>query len=41
MWVEGEETEYIASSPLMMKRLRNAENNMNSGKGVKINIDEL
>jgi antitoxin YefM len=35
------ETKYIASSPQMMKRLRNAESNMNSGKGVRINIDEL
>jgi antitoxin YefM len=35
------ETEYIASSSEMMKRLRSAEMNMNAGKGVKINIDEL
>jgi antitoxin YefM len=35
------ETEYITSSPAMMQRLQNAEKNMNAGKGVKINIDEL
>ncbi|MDR3340952.1 MAG: type II toxin-antitoxin system Phd/YefM family antitoxin [Candidatus Symbiothrix sp.] len=35
------ETEYLASSSEMMKRLRNAEINMNAGKGIKINIDEL
>jgi antitoxin YefM len=35
------ETEYLASSPEMMKRLRSAEKNMNAGKGIKINIDEL
>jgi len=35
------ETEYLASSPEMMKRLRKAEINMNAGKGIKINIDEL
>jgi len=35
------ETEYILSSPEMMTRLRNAENNMNAGKGTKINIEDL
>ena len=35
------ETEYLTSSPEMMKRLRNAENNMKSGKGIKINIENL
>ena len=35
------ETEYLASSPEMMKRLRSAENNMNKGKGIKINIADL
>jgi antitoxin YefM len=35
------ETEYITSSPLMMQRLHNAEKHMNTGKGIKINIDEL
>jgi len=36
-----EETEYLTSSPAMMKRLRSAENNMNEGKGRKINIADL
>lgn len=35
------ETEYLTSSPEMMKRLRSAENDMKAGKGVKINIDDL
>ncbi|KAA6341193.1 Antitoxin YefM [termite gut metagenome] len=35
------ETGYIASSPTMMQRLQTAEEHMNEGKGVKINIDEL
>jgi len=35
------ETEYLTSSPEMMKRIRDAENHMQSGKGIKINIDEL
>ncbi|KAA6311484.1 Antitoxin YefM [termite gut metagenome] len=35
------ETQYIASSPAMMQRLRNAEKHMNEGKGIRINIDEL
>ncbi|GHT73720.1 hypothetical protein FACS189456_4470 [Bacteroidia bacterium] len=35
------ETEYIASSPKMMQRLRSAEQNMKAGKGVKINIETL
>jgi len=35
------ETEYLTSSPEMMKRLRKAENNMKSGKGEKINIEDL
>jgi antitoxin YefM len=36
-----EETEYIMSSPEMMKRLRDAENSMNAGKGTKVNIADL
>ncbi|MDR1356725.1 MAG: type II toxin-antitoxin system prevent-host-death family antitoxin [Tannerellaceae bacterium] len=35
------ETEYLSSSPEMMSRLRSAENNMHSGKGTKVNIDDL
>ena len=35
------ETEYLTSSSEMMKRLRNAENNMKLGKGTKINIEDL
>jgi antitoxin YefM len=35
------ETEYIASSPEMMRRLRSAEQNMKAGKGLKIDIDTL
>ena len=35
------ETEYLTSSPEMMKRLRKAEDNMNKGKGTKINIANL
>lgn len=35
------ETEYIASSSEMMKRLHNAEKDIAEGKGVKINIDKL
>jgi len=35
------ETEYLTSSPEMMKRLRSADNNMKSGKGIKINIADL
>jgi len=35
------ETEYLTSSPKMMKRLRKAEDNMNKGKGTKINIANL
>jgi antitoxin YefM len=35
------ETRYIASSPAMMQRLHTAEEHMNEGKGIKINIDEL
>ena len=35
------ETEYLASSPEMMKRLRNAENHMNNREGTKINIADL
>ena len=35
------ETEYLTSSPEMMKRLRSAENHMKSGKGTKINIEDL
>jgi len=35
------ETEYLTSSPEMIQRLRNAEENMKSGKGIKINIDDL
>ena len=35
------ETEYITSSPEMMKRLRSAEKHMNAGIGIKINIDDL
>jgi hypothetical protein len=27
--------------PEMMRRIRSAENNMNSGKGTKINMDDL
>ena len=34
-------TEYLASSPEMMKRLRSAENNIKNGKGIKINIADL
>ncbi|MDR3308904.1 MAG: type II toxin-antitoxin system Phd/YefM family antitoxin [Tannerella sp.] len=37
----GKETEYISSSPEMMKRLKSAEQNMQAGQGVLINIDEL
>ena len=35
------ETEYLTSSPEMMKRIRSAEKHMNEGKGTKINIDDL
>ena len=35
------ETEYLTSSPEMMKRLRSAENHMNNRKGTKINIENL
>jgi antitoxin YefM len=35
------ETEYLTSSPEMVKRLRSAENHMKSGKGIKINIEDL
>jgi antitoxin YefM len=35
------ETEYLTSSPEMMKRLRNAEKHMNDRKGTKINIADL
>jgi len=35
------ETEYLTSSPEMMKRLRSAENHMNNRKGTKINIANL
>jgi antitoxin YefM len=35
------ETEYITSSPEMMKRIQNAEKHINEGKGIKINLDEL
>lgn len=35
------ETAYIASSPDMMNRLREAEKDISKGKGIKINIDEL
>ena len=35
------ETEYLISSPEMMKHLRNAENHMKAGKGTKINIADL
>jgi antitoxin YefM len=35
------ETEYILSSPEMMNRLHNSENNILAGKGIKVNIDDL
>jgi len=35
------ETEYLTSSPEMLKRLRDAENHMKSGKGIKVNIEDL
>ena len=35
------ETEYITSSPEMMKRVKSAENQIKSGKGIKINIEDL
>jgi len=35
------ETEYLTSSPEMMRRLRNAENHMNNKEGTKINIADL
>jgi antitoxin YefM len=35
------ETEYLSSSPAMIQRLHSAENHMNEGKGIRINIDEL
>jgi len=35
------ETEYIMSSPAMMKRLRQTEKDIAEGKGVKINIEDL
>jgi antitoxin YefM len=35
------ETAYIASSPVLMDRLRSAEAHMHAGEGVKINIDDL
>jgi len=35
------ETEYLTASDEMMKRLRSAEKNMNSGKGTKINLADL
>ena len=35
------ETEYLTSSPEMIKRIKSAENHMKSGKGIKINIEDL
>jgi antitoxin YefM len=35
------ETEYIASSPEMMRRIRSAEMSLKNGKGKKINIADL
>jgi len=35
------ETEYIVSSPEMMKRLRDAEKHMKAGKGEKIVVEDL
>ena len=35
------ETEYLTSSPEMMKRLRSAENHINNREGKKINIADL
>jgi antitoxin YefM len=35
------ETSYIASSPAMIERINCAEQNINDGKGIKINIDDL
>jgi len=35
------ETAYITSSPAMMERINNAEQNIMKGKGMKINIDDL
>ncbi|MCL1850518.1 MAG: type II toxin-antitoxin system prevent-host-death family antitoxin [Bacteroidetes bacterium] len=35
------ETAYIASSPVMMKRINSAEANIMNGKGLKINIDNF
>jgi len=35
------ETEYLTSSPEMMKRLRSAENHINNKRGIKINLADL
>jgi antitoxin YefM len=35
------ETAYLLSSPAMMERINNAEQNITEGKGMKINIDDL
>ena len=35
------ETAYITSSSAMTERIFSAEQNINAGKGVKINIDDL
>ena len=35
------ETEYLTSSPEMVKRLISAENHMKGRKGIKINIEDL
>ena len=35
------ETEYIMSSPVMVQRIKEAENEMNDGKGKVIPIDDI
>jgi antitoxin YefM len=35
------ETEYIASSPEMLRRIQDAERSVKEGNGIKINIDAL
>ena len=35
------ETEYLTSSPEMMRRLISAEKHMKEGKGTKVNIEDL
>ena len=40
-WNAVKETEYLTSSPEMMEWLHKAEENMNAGKGIMIDIDAL